>query len=78
MVAKDAIMYRNAPVAVSLWSGDEGSEAQPKHSTRDKELIHSQFLFTHDPPWSSRGSSSSSSSLRLPLSPYSPPAFPPP
>lgn len=43
MVAKDA-MYRMTPAIVSLWSGDEGNEAQPKHSTRDKELIHSPII----------------------------------
>lgn len=38
MVAKDAIIY-NGPGVVSLWSGDEGNEAQPKHSTWDKSLL---------------------------------------
>lgn len=35
VVAKDAVLY-SGPVIVSLWSGDEGNEAQPKHSTWDK------------------------------------------
>lgn len=35
VVAKDAVLY-SGPVVVSLWSGDEGNEAQPKHSTWDK------------------------------------------
>lgn len=38
LVAKDAIIY-NGPGVVSLWSGDEGNEAQPKHSTWDKSLL---------------------------------------
>lgn len=79
MVAKDA-MYRMTPAIVSLWSGDEGNEAQPKHSTRDKELIHSPiiiiflflfffFLFAHGPPRSPAMAPSPFSSLPLPPSP---------
>lgn len=52
VVAKDAVLY-SGPVIVSLWSGDEGNEAQPKHSTWDKSCS-AQSVFAQDLPCSLR------------------------
>lgn len=80
MVAKDAVMYIVAPDAVSLWSGDEGNEAQPKHSTRDKELIQSVFCshtILHGVKGVALSSSFSSSSLFSIFSSCLPPSLAP-
>lgn len=41
--SKREAIYRFRPGCASLRSRDAGNEAQPKHSTRDKELIQSPF-----------------------------------